>query len=167
MVESSKAADIEKLIRLEQVKINQARIRISKVQQGWEKDFYTPDEARARIAEHRETIDKAKSEMARLKDQISNRCFSAVEAELLRQELETLRDRNLMQSSLEDRMDLIAKLGLKILPAEDLKSRKIFCRLNLAEVNEEREQAGFTKVTFGGDRVTIGRTFELVFSLTI
>ena len=47
-------------------------------------------------------------------------------------------------------MDLVAKLGLKILPTEDLKSRKIFCRLNLNEVNGEREQDGFAKVTFGG-----------------
>ena len=62
---------------------------------------------------------------------------------------------------------MVAKLGIKILPSEDLKSRKIFCRLNLAEVNEEREQAGFAKVTFGGAGVTIGRTFELTFSLII
>jgi hypothetical protein len=149
-VESSKAADIEKLIRLEQVKISQARIRINKVQQGWEKDFYTPDEVRTRIAEHREAIVKAESEIARLKDQISNKGLSAIEAELLRQELEALRDRNLAQCTFDGRMDLVAKLGLKILPTEDLKSRKIYCQLNLTHVNREREQDGFAKVTFGG-----------------
>jgi hypothetical protein len=36
------------------------------------------------------------------------------------------------------------------MPSEDLKSRKILCQLNLAKVNEEREQSGFAKVTFGG-----------------
>jgi hypothetical protein len=48
--------------------------------------------------------------------------------------------------------DFVAKLGIKILPSEDLKSRKIFCQLNLAEVNEEREQSGFAKMTFGGPK---------------
>jgi len=28
---------------------------------------------------------------------------------------------------------------------------KIFCRLNLVKVNEEREHSGFAKVTFGGE----------------
>jgi hypothetical protein len=77
---------------------------------------------------------------------------SAIEAELIRQELKALRDRNLRESTFEDRADLVAKLGIKILPSEDLKSRKIFCQLNLAEVNEEREQSGFAKMTFGGPK---------------
>jgi hypothetical protein len=89
-----------------------------------------------------------------------------MEAEL-RQELKALRDRNLLESTFEDRVDPVVKLGIKILPSEDLKSRKIFCRLNLAEINEEREQASFAKVTFGGAGVTIDRTFELAFSLSI
>jgi hypothetical protein len=58
-------------------------------------------------------------------------------------------------------------LELKVLPSEDLKSRKIFCRLNLAEVSNQRKQSGIAKVTFGGAGVTIGRTFELEFSLAI
>ncbi len=59
---------------------------------------------------------------------------------------------NLRESNFEEGVSLIAKLGIKVLPTEDLKSRKIFYRLNLAEVNEEREQDGFAKMTFGGDR---------------
>jgi hypothetical protein len=35
------------------------------------------------------------------------------------------------------------------LPSEDLKSRKIFYRLILARINDEKEQAGFAKVVFG------------------
>lgn len=57
-------------------------------------------------------------------------------------------------------------LPIKILPSEDLKSRKIFCRLNLAKVNDEREQAGFAKVTFGGAKCTIDRTFSVEFALS-
>jgi len=84
---------------------------------------------------------------------MANRSFSAIEAELLQQELKALRDRNLWESTVKERADLVAKLGIRILPSEDLKSRKIFCRLNLGntnEANKEREQAGFAKVTFGG-----------------
>ena len=53
---------------------------------------------------------------------------------------------------------------------EDLKSRRISCRLNLAEVNKEREQASFAKVTFGGAGGTVSRTqptFELKLALAV
>lgn len=46
--------------------------------------------------------------------------------------------------------------------------RKISCRLNINEFNNvEGEQSSFAKVNFGGDKVSIGRTFKLTFSLTI
>jgi len=163
----SQSADLEKLLRMEQFKISQAKLRVSKVQEGWEKGFYAPEEVQRKLTEHREAIARAELEIGRLRDQMANRSISAVEAELLRQELKAFCDRNLRESTFEERAGLVVKLGIKIMPSEDLKSRKIFCRLNLAEVNEEREQAGFAKVTFGGAGVTIGRTFELVFSLTI
>jgi hypothetical protein len=70
--------------------------------------------------------------------------------ELIRQELKVLRDRNLSESTFEERVDLVGKLGIKILTSEDSKSRKIFCRLNLAKVNDEKEQACSVNVTFGG-----------------
>jgi hypothetical protein len=77
--------------------------------------------------------------------------ISAVEAKLLWQELRELRDRNLQEATFEGKSDLIAKLGIKVLPSEDLKSRKILCRLNLVKTNNQgREQTGFAKVTFGG-----------------
>ena len=91
---------------------------------------------------------------------MANSNLSAIEAELLRQELKALSDRNLLESTFEERVDLIAKLGIKILPAEDLKSRKILCQLNLAKANEERERASFAKVTFGGP---FGTVPELLF----
>jgi hypothetical protein len=62
---------------------------------------------------------------------------------------------------------LVAKLGIKILPSEDLKSRKISYRLKLAKVSGEKGQAGFAKVTFGGAGVTIDRTFTHTFALAI
>ena len=165
--ELSQSADLEKLIRMEQLKISQAKLRVSKVQEGWEKGFYTPEEVQIKLTEYREAIARAELEIGRLREQMGNRSLSAVEAKLLRQELKALHDRNLWESTFEERDDLVAKLGIKILPSEDLKSRKIFCRLNLAKVNEEREHASFAKVTFGGAGVSIGRTFELAFSLSI
>jgi hypothetical protein len=153
--ELSQSTDLEKLIKLEQLKISQAKLRISKVQEGWEKGFYTPEEVQIKLTEHREAIAKAESEIGRLREQMSNRGLSIFEAELLRQELKELRDRNLRESTFEERANLVAKLGIKILPSEDLKSRKISCRLNLVKENEEREQSGFAKVTFGGPWRTV------------
>ena len=148
--ELSQSDHLEKLIRLQQLKISQGGLRISKVQEGWEKGFYTPEEVQIKLTEQREVIARGQSEIARLRGQMTDRGLSSVEAELLRQELKALRDRNLQESTFEERADLIAKLGIKVLPSEDLKSRKIFCRLNLTEENEEREQTSFAKVTFGG-----------------
>ena len=148
--ELSHSADLEKLLRMEQFKISQAKLRVSKVQEGWEKGFYTPQEVQTKLTEHREVIAGAESEIGRLGEQMANRSLIGIEAELLRQELIALRARNLRESTFEERADLCAKLGIKILPSEDLKSRKIFCRLNLADVNSEREQTSFAKVTLGG-----------------
>jgi len=50
--ELSQSADLEKLLRIEQFKISQAKLRVSKVQEGWEKGFYTPEEVQTKLAEH-------------------------------------------------------------------------------------------------------------------
>lgn len=50
--ELSQSVDLEKLIRLEQFKINEAKTRVSKVQAGWEKGFYTPAEVHNKLTEH-------------------------------------------------------------------------------------------------------------------
>ena len=54
-----------------------------------------------KLTEHRETIARAESEIGRLHKQMANTGLSAIEAELLRQELKALRDRNLMESTFE------------------------------------------------------------------
>jgi hypothetical protein len=147
--ELSHSADLEKLVRIQQLKISQARLRVSKVQEGWEKGFYAPEEVQAKLAEHRQSIAQAEAEIGRLQTQMARKGFGAVEVELLRKELKALRDRNLTGSAFEEKADLVAKLGIKVLPSDDLKSRKILCRLNLAEVNDEKEQSGFAKVMLG------------------
>ncbi len=148
--ETHRAEDVERLVRLEHVKIGQTRIRIGKVQDGWEKDFYTHEEVTSKIAEHREAITRAESEIRRLQNQMADRNLDADQSRLLRQELEALRDRNLKESSFEDRMDLVAKLGLKVLPSEDLKTRKISCQMNLLALSKEGETGSSAKVILGG-----------------
>ena len=49
----------------------------------------------------------------------------------LRQELLSLRSQNLEEASFEEKSELIARLGVKVIPTEDLKTRRICCRLNM------------------------------------
>jgi hypothetical protein len=37
-------------------------LRVSKVQEGWEKGFYTPEEVQTKLTEHRKAIATAESE---------------------------------------------------------------------------------------------------------
>ena len=72
--------------------------------------------------------------------------------------------------SVEEKTELIARLGVKIIPTEDLKTRRICCRLNLDNTQKKGGENGLTKVTFGGAGVSISRTnitFKLRFSLAI
>jgi hypothetical protein len=54
--------------------------------------------------------------------------LGAIEAEAIRQKLTAFPDKNLLRATFEEGADLVARLGMKILPSEDLKSRKISCR---------------------------------------
>ena len=65
----------------------------------------------------------------------------------------------------EQKAELVARLGIKILPSEDMTSRKTYCLLNLAQANKESEQASFAQVTLSGPWVAVGRTFRLEFAL--
>jgi hypothetical protein len=56
VAEVSQSADLEKLIRMEQFKISQAKLRISKVQEGWEKGFYTAEESRTKLTDDCSTV---------------------------------------------------------------------------------------------------------------
>jgi hypothetical protein len=67
----------------------------------------------AKLGEYRQAIAREELEIRRLNTQMANRSLSAIETELLRQELKALRDRNLMESIFEERTDLVAKLGIK------------------------------------------------------
>jgi hypothetical protein len=68
---------------------------------------------------------------------------------VLRKELELLRERNLKETSFEEKEELVARLGIKIYPSEDLKSRRISCQLNLQRTQNERKQSDSAKVVYG------------------
>ena len=77
--------------------------------------------------------------------------FGSKDVDALRQELRALRQRNLKEASFEEKADLVATLGIRVFPSEDLKSRRIACRLNLQTSADEREQGDndFAKVVYG------------------
>ena len=68
----------------------------------------------------------------------------------LRQELLSLRSQNLEEASLEEKAELVARPGVKVIPTEDLKTRRICCRLNMNNIQKRGGENGLTKVTPGG-----------------
>jgi hypothetical protein len=75
----------------------------------------------------------------------TNNSLGTIEAEAIRQGLTAFTDKSLIGATFEEGADLVARLEMKILPSEDLKSREISCRLNLVKVNHEREQLALLK----------------------
>ena len=67
----------------------------------------------------------------------------------MRQELSLFRNRNLNEATFDERVDLIARLGIQVYPSDDLKSRRIGCRLHIGNNKGEREQVGLAKEVFG------------------
>ena len=80
----------------------------------------------------------------------------------LRQELLSLRSQRLEEASFEEKAELIARPGVKVMPTEDLKTRRICCRLNLDNVQKKGGENGLTKVTFGGPLWTRTRDPSLI-----
>jgi len=99
--------------------------------------------------------------------QVNTGGLSRGNADGLRQELRALRERNLNEASFEEKADLVAMLGIKVYPSEDLDSRRIACRLNLQRFTDDRERGGFTKVTPGEPFMMKARTFSASFALAI
>ncbi len=143
---------------LHQLKIKQAEDKIRKVEEGFDGSIYSLEEAKKRKFDYQGVIEKATQEISCLHAQMEAQSFSRGDVESLRQEFKVLRERNLKEATFGERADLVAMLGIKVYPSEDLKSRRIICRLNLMKVDSEREQSDFAKVTFGGAEGTIPRT---------
>jgi hypothetical protein len=119
------------------------------VQEGWEKGIYTAEEAGNKINEYRGAMTHAEQEIENLSRQSAKDSLNPQE---LREELIVLRNRNLVNAAFEEREELASRLGIKIIPSEGLKSRRICCKLNLKNLEGKEDDNGLTKVTFGGDR---------------
>ena len=162
--EQNRLQDKDKLIHLEEDKIKQAKQRLIRIQDGWEKGVYTEAEAGVKVKELRQIIANTEQEIENINAMYMRENFSL---DSLRQELLSLRSQNLEEASLEEKAELVARPGVKVIPTEDLKTRRICCRLNMNNIQKRGGENGLTKVTPGGAGVTIGRTFELTFSLII
>jgi len=147
-VELDRSNDIEKLIRLQDHKINTYQGKIRKIEEGFEGGLYTLEEAKLRKQKSLEAINAAQAEIDTLKTQIGN-SFTPNGVERLRLELKSLQNRNLKEASFEERLDLVARLGIKVYPSEDLKSRRIKCGMNIRDIQKTGEQDGFAKVVYG------------------
>jgi Bacteriophage replication protein O len=75
--------------------------------------------------------------------------FTSDQAESLKKELESLRERNLRQATFAEKGDLIARLGIMIYPSEYLKSRRITCKMNIKMTTGKNDIVGVAKGVFG------------------
>ena len=125
------------MIKLEKVKIEQARRQIARIQDGLEKGAYVIKEAKPRIDACRKKIDEAQEEIDRLSQHQVQEQF---EPDLVRKRLAIVRARNIEAASFEQKRELLAILNIKVMPSEDLKTRKISC--NLGQNKELKEVDG-------------------------
>jgi len=153
--EQNRLQDKDKLIRLEENKINQANQKLSKIQDGWEKGFYTVAEMGIKVKELRQIIANAEQETERINVMYVKENFNP---DAIRNDLLSLRSQNLENATFEEKQELIARLGVTIIPSEDLKTRRISFRLNLNDDLKKGVENSLAKLTFGGAEGTIGRT---------
>lgn len=145
--ESNRFEASHKLVKIEENKIQQAKREIGKVQDGFAKGIYNDEEAKCKIDKLRGEVRQAESEIEKL---TSLNDKGVVDIDALKQELIALRNGNLTNVSFEDRLELVSLLGIRIMPSEDLKSRKICCNLNWGNATGKEGNSGYAKVTFGG-----------------
>ena len=144
--QQSQDENVAKLIRLQQFKKAQAESKIVKVQEGFEGGIYSLDQAKKRIAELQSTLAKADKEMQRLQRSVKTPPSDVSDIAALREELRSLRDRNLDEATFAEKLEVICGLGIKVYPSEDLKSMRVACQLNLDHVDPAQEVAGRQRI---------------------
>jgi hypothetical protein len=148
---------VDKLIRLQQSKIKQWEDKIHKVGEGFDGGLYNLAVAKKKKSDYEALIDRGSQDLNNLKARVGARGFSRSDRESLRQELVTLREQNLQRASFPEKLDLVAMLGTKVYPAEDLKSRRIVCRLSPRQEAGVRDQTDVAKVILGKAGVYLER----------
>ncbi len=149
--EQSQDENMAKLLKLHRYKISQAQSKIARVREGFEGGIYSLDEAKQRIAECEAAIAKAEQEAKRLQTEMNRSDAGAADIEAVKRQLKALRERNLEDASFEDKLDMIAKLGIRVYPLEDLKTMRVTCGLNLwfEDDGEDESAVECRKVMFG------------------
>jgi site-specific DNA recombinase len=126
---------IQKRLRLELFHKREAERKISNIQD----DFFAVEpvisqaEAVEKITALRAAVEKADKEIARLQSifQVARQSQEKVAA--AKKALEKLRDMNLKTATLQQKAELVARLGIKIYPSEDLTCMRMYCGLNIME----------------------------------
>ena len=146
---NTQSEGIEKRIKSERKKIQQAERAIERVHDGWEREYYTSIEMEHSLSQHRRTIEKAESEIQRLQSIVKTKNLRPSDLQNVRERLEALRCLNLSNASFKERQDIVTKLGIKIKPTEDLSARTVQCRLNMHRFSGDTNTGCFTKVMSG------------------
>ena len=122
---------VQKLVRQQETKAVQAQNRRLKVQEGFEGGIYTLEQAKSKTTRLESDIAQAEEEIARLIGRSRSVPRSDRELSALKEELRELRDRNLDGAMFEQRAELVARLGVRVYPSEDLKTMRVKCRLSV------------------------------------
>lgn len=127
----AQAESLDKLVKLEERKMAQARAKIGKIREGYEAEIYSLEETKSRITSCQEAFLKAGQEIKRIKKQMDGGGATPIDTKALRQELSKLAEMNLKKATFTERRNIIDKLGIRVHPSEDLKSVRIKCGLCL------------------------------------
>ncbi len=121
-----------KMIGLQEQKISQAKGKITRIRDGYERGIYGIEEAQRRIKEHEGIVHKAELETRKLQKRMASPEASQVDLEIFRNRLDSLRAKNLEKATFEEKREVMVKLGIRVYPSEDLKSVRIACGVNVS-----------------------------------
>jgi hypothetical protein len=130
-LQQSQVGSVDKLIRLEEFKVSQARAKISKVREGFEADIYTLEEAKRRLSTLQDIVTRGEKELLRLQGTVQSPALQSASLQVMVEGLKALRSRNLDEATFDEKLEIVSDLGIKVYPSEDLKSMKVHCQLNL------------------------------------
>jgi hypothetical protein len=131
--------ELGKQLELFEWQIREAKRRIARVQQDWEREssIYTADEAHAHISQERQKIARAEAEKAKLETSLKRLKEDATHSERIRQALEEIRDANLNQATFEEKRRVAELLDVKVYPWEDLAGAQLTCAIRLEPVSHQ------------------------------
>jgi len=145
--ELQKNEGVQRAIDQQEGKIRQYNTRISKVKDGYEGGLYSMNDAKARSVKYDQAIGECRTEIAQLRNEA--RFLTPGQISNLRAELISIRNRRLECPTFDEKAEVVARLGIKVYPSEDLKSRRIRCTVGIPKNNCEGEQGGSAKVVLG------------------